>query len=79
MKPAVKFNCDPLRSSALFERRLIVPAGASASMSALRVLFTSMVSMLLIDTASNSNCRVSPPNPPVLALAIEPPSSVTAP
>src|SRR3954466_5559445 len=55
MKPVVKPAREPLRSSALRVRRFTVPAGASAHMSGVSVLFTSIDSMLFIETDSASD------------------------
>ena len=60
-----------------FATGVTAPPGASADMSALSVLFTSIDSMLFIETDSNSNCRLSAPRLPLLPLAWVLPSSVT--
>ena len=70
---------EALRRGEIIVDKLTVPAGSSPVMSGLRVLFTSIASMLLIEIASNSNWRELSPKVPVLVLAIPPPSRVTAP
>ena len=59
----------PLRSKALRLRRFMLPAGASASMLAVRVLLSSMDSTLVIEACSNSNWRVVAPKVADAALA----------
>jgi hypothetical protein len=66
-----------LRSKALRLRRLMRPAGASASMLAVVVLLISMDSTPLMEACSNSNWREVPPKLAEGALAIVMPSTLT--